>query len=103
VKIPIRWSLDAGDARAQLKEWQQLLGRVDHQDRVSSTRLELSPLDEFDIAELVQLARREVACCPFFTFTIEIGHERLVLAIEVPDEAVEVLDELIAGARPTRG
>ena len=101
MKIPIACSLDAGDAKAQLKEWQQLLGRVDHRDRVSSTRLELSPLEGSDIAELVQLARREVACCPFFTFTIEIGHERLILAVEVPDEAVEVLDELMADARPT--
>lgn len=100
VKIPIACSLEAGAAKTQLGEWRQLLGRVDHRDRVSSTRLELGPLRHSDIAEVVHLAEREVACCPFFTFTIEIGHERLILAIEVPDEAVEVLDEVMAGARP---
>jgi hypothetical protein len=99
VKIPIACSLEPEVAHAQLGEWRQLLGRVDHRERVSPTRLELSPLRESDIVDVVRLARREVACCPFFTFAIEIGHERLILAIEVPDEAVGVLDEVLADAR----
>lgn len=99
VKIPITCSLEPGAANAQLGEWRELLGRVDHRDRVSPTRLELSPLRDSDIVEVVQLAQREVACCPFFTFFIEIRHERLLLAIEVPTDAIEVLDELMSSGR----
>lgn len=99
VKIPIACSLEAGAAKRQLGEWRQLLGRVDHRHRVSPTRLELGPLSRSEIEDVVQLAQREAACCPFFTFMIEIGHERLILAVEVPDEAVEVLDEVMAATR----
>ena len=40
------------------------------------------------------LAQREKACCPFFTFTIEISADHLALVVEVPDDAIDVLDEL---------
>lgn len=100
MKIPIACSLEAGAAKSQLGEWRELLDRVDLRDRVSPTRLELGPLCHSDIEDVVHLAQREAACCPFFTFKIEIGHDRLALAIEVPDEAVEVLDEVMAAARP---
>jgi hypothetical protein len=49
---------------------------------------------EADIASIAALAQREKACCPFFSFTIEISAERLSLVVEVPDDAIEVLDEL---------
>lgn len=100
VKIPVACSLDARAAKAQLDEWRGLLGRVVHRQRVSPTRLELSPLRDSDLVDIVQLAQREVACCPFFTFVIEIKHERLLLAIEVPTDAIEVLDELISSGDP---
>lgn len=98
VQIPIACSLEPGAAVAQLGEWRELLGRVDHRERVSPNRLELSLLSDSDIGRVVHLAQREIACCPFFTFTLEIRLERLILAIEVPNDAVEVLDELVSTA-----
>jgi hypothetical protein len=50
-----------------------------------------------DIGPLVSLAQREAACCTFFSFAMQIEADRLVLAIEVPDDAVEILDQLVSG------
>lgn len=98
VKIPIACTLQPGDARAQLGEWQDMLGRItDRSERASANRLELTLVDGADVGALIDLARREAACCGFFSFTIEIHRDRLVLVVEVPDDAVETLDGLAAG------
>ena len=95
MEIPIACTLGPGDARSQLDEWHEVLRRVvDRSDRVTPRRLELGLVPGADIAPVIDLARREVACCPFFAFSILIRAERLVLAVEVPDDAVAVLDEL---------
>jgi hypothetical protein len=97
VRTPISCSLGPDDARSQLGEWQDVLLRdVDGSRRVSPNRLELDILPDSDIGSLIRLAQREAACCPFFTFTVGIGAERLVLVVEVPDNAVEMLDQLVS-------
>lgn len=98
MRIPIACTLRPSEARSQLGEWQVVLRRATHgTERVSPNRLELSLVPDADVGPLVSLARREVACCPFFSFTLEIHADRLVLAVEVPDDAVEMLDELVSG------
>lgn len=67
-------------------------------ERVSPNRLELVLTTDVDIDSVVRLAQREAACCPFFTFTVDIGAERVVLAVHVPDDAIEVLDQFVASA-----
>ena len=97
MKIPIACTLQPSDARSQLGEWLGVLERVtDHSGRISPNRLEISLIPDADIEPLVSLAQREAACCTFFSFAIEIWADRLVLAVEDPDEAVEVLDQLVA-------
>jgi hypothetical protein len=99
VKIPIACTLQPSDARSQLSEWQEMLRRVmDGSERVSSNRLELSLLPDADIGSVVSLAQRETACCAFFSFTIEIEADRVLLVVEVPNEAVEILDLLSSTA-----
>jgi len=94
VKVPIACTLDASDARSQLGEWREILRSVvDASVRVSPSRLELSLLPGVDIAAVIDLAQREVACCSFFSFAVEIRADHLVLAVEVPDDAVEILDQ----------
>jgi hypothetical protein len=96
VKVPIACTLEPSDARAQLGEWQEVLGRaVGGSERVSPNRLELTLVPNADIGSVVSLAQREVACCPFFAFTLQIQAEHVVLAIEVPNDAVGVLDQLV--------
>lgn len=47
------------------------------------------------LGTLRDLARRESACCAFFTFVVDDG-EGLVLEVHVPEGHVEVLDGLTA-------
>jgi hypothetical protein len=98
VEIPIACTLGPGDAASQLGEWRAMLRQiVTRTERISPHRLELELRPDTDMASVVRLAQREVACCAFFTFTVEIAAPRLVLVVEVPDEAVETLDRLVAG------
>jgi hypothetical protein len=69
---------------------------MDGAERVSPNRLELSLLPDADIGSVISLAQREAACCAFFSFAIEIQADRLVLAVEVPNDAVEILDQLVS-------
>jgi hypothetical protein len=96
VQVPIACSLEPGDARSQLGEWQEVFRRVvDCSEQVSPNRLELSLRPDSDLGSIVNLAQREAACCPFFAFTIEISAQRVVLTIDVPDDAVQILDRLV--------
>jgi hypothetical protein len=100
VTVPIACSLEQSDAASRLGEWQELLRLVvGRSERVSPNRLELSLIPASDIVSAIGLAQREAACCPFFTFTLEIAAEHLVLVVEVPNDAVEILDQLVAEAR----
>jgi hypothetical protein len=90
-------TLGPNEARSQLGEWQEALHRVvDGSERVSPNRLELRLLPNADVVSVLSLAQREAACCAFFSFAIEIQADRLVLAVEVPNDAVEILDQLVS-------
>ncbi|WP_069159800.1 hypothetical protein [Nocardia altamirensis] len=59
--------------------------------RPERTRLELH-IPVGAIAPGKDLARREVACCSFFTFDFDLDASGPVLRIEVPPTRVDVLD-----------
>lgn len=97
MKIPIACTLQPSEARSQLGEWREVLHQVTNRsERVSPNRLEVGLLPDADIGLVIDLAQREAACCTFFSFAIEIQADRLVLAVEVPNAAVEVLDQLVS-------
>ena len=74
-----------------------MLRRVmDGAERVSPNRLELTLLPDADIGSIISLAQREAACCAFFSFSVQIQADHLVLAVEVPNDAVEILDQLVS-------
>jgi hypothetical protein len=94
VESPIACSLEPRAARSQLNEWRDVLdGTVECAERASANRLVLSLLPGVQVGPIITLAQRESACCPFFDFSLEIRAERLLLAIEVPDDAVAILDQ----------
>jgi len=96
VEIPIACSLEPSKARSQAGEWYELLARVaDGHERVSPTRLEIGLVPGTDVGPIVSLAQREAVCCPFLSFTIGIRADRLLLAVDVPDEATEFLDQVV--------
>ncbi len=95
MKIPVSCALGPSEAQSQLGEWQDVLSTVvDHRERVLPSRLELSLLPGSDIGPLLSLAQRELMCCPFFSFSLRSGAERLALIVEVPQDAIEILDQL---------
>jgi hypothetical protein len=69
---------------------------VDGRERVSPNRLELRLAPDVDIGSVIGLAQREAASCTFFSFAVEIQTGCLVLVVEVPDDAVDILDELVS-------
>jgi hypothetical protein len=87
-------TLVPSDARSQLGEWEELLRRVvGGSERVSANRLELTLAPDADIASIIDLAQREATCCAFFSFALAIQTDHLVLVVEVPDDAVGILDQ----------
>ncbi len=56
--------------------------------------------DRAGLDDLLDVAQREQACCPFFEFALAIEADRLSLSIRVPPDAVAVLDELCASLSP---
>jgi len=100
---PVACSLEPAAARAQLDEWQALF--VVHAVRVERpepTQLVLHlRSDSGVLPKLVELTKREAACCPFFEFSMTVDPDVVTLSIGVPADAQPVLDELAAlVARP---
>jgi hypothetical protein len=95
---PIACSLAAGALGDRVAEWQTVLRTtVTASDRSDPhhLRLHLQPsLDADRIGQLVGLAGREKACCPFFDFSLDIGADTLQLVVRVPtgEEAAAALD-----------
>ncbi len=100
MEIPVACRLPPRDARSQMAEWGALLtDAVARRHRVAPGRLDLHLRSDFDrVDALVDLARREAACCAFFDFSLSIGPDALTLVIEAPDEAASILDEFTPGS-----
>lgn len=92
---PLACRLDAASTRAQLDEWRRLLAGagVTH-ERVTPSEL-LVRLDRSALIDVVDLAQREKACCPFFDFSLRIDADALVLRVAVSPEASVVLDRFV--------
>jgi len=97
VKIPIACTLAPSDARSQLGEWQDVLRRnAGTFERVSPNRLEFRLVPDADVGSVIDLAQREAVCCTFFEFTMVIRADHVVFAVEVPNDAVDMLDQLVS-------
>jgi hypothetical protein len=92
--VPIACSLTPDAATGRLDEWRAMFDRiVEATRRMDATRLGLRLRSGVDVSAVIDLARREVACCPFFRFTLEVDVDALTLVVAVPPEAEAVLDE----------
>jgi hypothetical protein len=103
--VPIACSLTASAARSQVGEWRAAMAvTVEDADRGSPTELMLRLRSDLaGLGDLVLLAQREKACCPFFDFTLLVSATSSTLVISVPQEAAPVLDtfaQLAAGRAP---
>jgi hypothetical protein len=84
--------VEQGDRAA---EWVAVRNRATRRAMTDDgARLEFAPDAEL-AAALADLVVREVECCAFFTFTISVDRDGLVLTIGAPDEAREILAALM--------
>jgi hypothetical protein len=93
VDVPIACTLTPDAADERVDEWRAALGQAAAAaGRVAPARLEIRLRPGARVAALVDLVRREVACCPFFRFTLEVDAGVFTLTVAVPPEAETVLD-----------
>jgi hypothetical protein len=102
VRIPIACTLSPDDAPTRVAEWRATLARVVVDTRrVAPTELAFSlHVDDRELAALIELVRREVACCAFFEFALHVTAGATMLRVTVPPDAATVLDEFAVLAQP---
>jgi hypothetical protein len=93
-RVPIACSLTEALAGDRVREWQAFV--ADHVDSASrdaaEVRLRLRPGKQ-TLVTAIDLAAREKACCPFFSFALDIEADGSWLRITVPEDASAVLDD----------
>ena len=89
-KIPIACTLTAGDQVTRRDEWVSMLARSTGRD---GNKLRFPRSVATDLADLVA---REVECCAFFTFRMTVAREELVLEVDAPPEADELVAALLS-------
>jgi hypothetical protein len=94
VKIPIACTLSVDDAGTRVEEWRATLTRVAVDSRrVAPTELVFTlRADGPALAALLDLVRREVACCAFFEFALHVATGATTLRVTVPEDAAAALD-----------
>ncbi len=102
MRVPIACTLTADAATDRIAEWRAALATsVVTMARTSPRRAELRLVDGPGPAgQLVDLARREKACCSFFDFTVEFDAQGATLLVQVPEDAVGLLDDFMTLGRP---
>lgn len=96
--VPESCTLPTGDRPLRVAEFDELFTEaVLATERTAPEQLRLVLRPDADIAaRAAGLAARETACCSFFTFTLTVTSDRLLLDIAVPPTRAAVLDGLIA-------
>ncbi|HTL84233.1 MAG TPA: hypothetical protein VL856_03565 [Acidimicrobiia bacterium] len=89
-KIPIACTLDAGEQVTRRDEWVSMFGRATAR---AGSRLTFPTSVAVELADLVA---REVECCAFFTFTMTVAHGEVVLEVDAPPEANELVAAFVS-------
>ena len=100
-RIPIACTLTVDDAQDRVEEWRTFFAaHTDGVDVRSPTEaaMRLRPGDDALVAA-ADLAGREKACCPFFTFSIGLTEDARWLQVAVPEGAAPALSGLVGLAR----
>jgi hypothetical protein len=102
---PIACSLSVDGARDRIAEWRVFFASsVDSVEQLAKERFRFRLVpDPGALADAVDLAQREKACCPFFDFSIQLEPDRCWLAVGVPTEATAVLADFARLAGADRG
>jgi DNA-binding transcriptional MerR regulator len=91
---PIACTLGPDEAEGRVAEWNAVVARAtDRTATAGGMRLRFPRT--VDVAELARLAAAEQGCCRFFTFSITVADDAVVLDIAAPADAMPILDELV--------
>jgi MerR family copper efflux transcriptional regulator len=84
-------SLGAADAKRRVGEWRRLLSSAKRRERGDGTFRAVFDPSPGLITEVVELCGAEIACCPFFTFEVQITASAVVVTINGPDDALALI------------
>jgi MerR family copper efflux transcriptional regulator len=84
-------SLGAADAERRVGEWRRLLSSAKRRERGDGTFRAVFDPSPGLITEVVELCGAEIACCPFFTFEVQITASAVVVTINGPDDALALI------------
>jgi DNA-binding transcriptional MerR regulator len=91
---PIACTLAAEAVPDRLREWQNVLDRVEER-RATAEGVRLRfPRDPELLASLAGVAAREVDCCSFFTFTLSLDADAAWLTVTAPGDAQPLITPL---------
>jgi hypothetical protein len=90
---PEACTLPTPERPLRVAEFDDLFGRVLRVARPEVTRLELVMPSSLEAAAR-DLARRESACCSFFTFEFDTAGPDVTMRIDVPPAQIAVLDAI---------
>jgi len=98
MEVPIACSLSPGEARDRVEEWRRLFATsIEAAETVGADLLKLRLAPSTGVVEqVVDLARREKSCCPFFDFSIAVEPAGSWLVVGVPTAAEPVLRDFAA-------
>jgi hypothetical protein len=98
---PVVCTLAAGDVGGRLRDFRDVVFRhLRALERPGRTRLRLVLAGEAETAAVRELLVREQRCCAFLAFTIRPRPGRVLVDLEVREEAAAVLDGLARLAAP---
>lgn len=94
----IECALGAADAEGQIGDWRRLLAAARRSERSDGSYRAVFDASAGVITEVARLCGAEIACCPFFTFDIEITAASVVLTIGGPADALGFIPVAAAAA-----
>ncbi len=94
-RVPIACTLSGPDQVVRADEWRQLKDKATRRDLTKNGARLSFARGTVTATEVADLIAREVTCCQFFTFTLEVTAEYLVLTIAAPDDAIELVAALV--------
>jgi hypothetical protein len=98
--VPIACTLNVEDAHDRIGEWRAFFS--EHTDRVESNGPTSGAVRLLGRAESVavaaDLAQREVGCCAFFAFALQLRDGRWWLEVSVPPDAAPTLSDFLSMA-----
>ena len=92
INLPlVACSLEAGDQRSRLAEWEQLLAQsTAREDTATGALYSFVATDELE-RRIRDLAAAEQACCSFLEFQVAREDDELMMNVTAPAEAQDAL------------